>query len=54
MKELKKPYLYGLNPLGIGEGFELFGIIILKKIKCLNPLGIGEGFEPPTGVERAS
>ena len=36
----------GLNPLGIGEGFELK---LLKMTKnywlSLNPLGIGEGFE---------
>ena len=34
-----------LNPLGIGEGFELSNAHVKAKKKCLNPLGIGEGFE---------
>ena len=36
----------GLNPLGIGEGFELYVEFVTFTAKCLNPLGIGEGFEP--------
>ena len=35
----------GLNPLGIGEGFELTMTITAVQRLCLNPLGIGEGFE---------
>ena len=34
-----------LNPLGIGEGFELIELVNKLKSNCLNPLGIGEGFE---------
>ena len=44
--ELSRLAWVGLNPLGIGEGFEP---IILQldddPYKSLNPLGIGEGFE---------
>ena len=37
----------GLNPLGIGEGFEQLVLVALKLVSTgLNPLGIGEGFEP--------
>ena len=41
-----KQVVRSLNPLGIGEGFELDIYSIFKdKLCCLNPLGIGEGFE---------
>ena len=36
----------GLNPLGIGEGFEHTVITDEMNRLSLNPLGIGEGFEP--------
>ena len=35
-----------LNPLGIGEGFELEQAAQSVIGYSLNPLGIGEGFEP--------
>ena len=36
----------GLNPLGIGEGFEPVRYELKPLgLLCLNPLGIGEGFE---------
>ena len=44
-KVLKQLVLEGLNPLGIGEGFELSIIDYLIGFMRLNPLGIGEGFE---------
>ena len=31
-----------LNPLGIGEGFELERLTLIEKLERLNPLGIGE------------
>ena len=31
-----------LNPLGIGEGFELIGEIKMGIFDSLNPLGIGD------------
>ena len=37
--------LVGLNPLGIGEGFEPIHFKKSKVSGSLNPLGIGEGFE---------
>ena len=35
----------GLNPIGIGEGFELMADIQVEPSYGLNPQGIGEGFE---------
>ena len=39
--------LIRLNPLGIGEGFELndLAAVQVNYLGSLNPLGIGEGFE---------
>ena len=38
-------YNLGLNPLRIGEGFELTTVEVTIQAGCLNPLRIGEGFE---------
>ena len=44
-----------LNPLGIGEGFELAVKKVPAKILIsLNPLGIGEGFERTTNHSTSS
>gem|GEM_PF-6243221 len=37
--------IFGLNPLGIGEGFERIDSSLPTRANGLNPLGIGEGFE---------
>ena len=40
--------IIGLNPLRIGEGFELLASEGISGSSCLNPLRIGEGFERTT------